>query len=244
MNNDQTYSIFDEINWWEVFTQFFGVFVQFWPVWVMFALIFVVMFLIKIAIPNEFRKFKSDLKFRKSKQWHSDRALLAYLRGMSPTEFEEYIASMFEALGYKAQAVGGSHDGGIDVVIEKEGEKSYVQCKKYMTKKVGVHEVRDFVGALADKLASGKGYFITTNIFTLDAKRYADGQPVELVDGSKLIEYVLLAQGKGWNPEVSTKAVNKCPKCSGELIKRKGKFGDFYGCSNYPKCKYTQTIEK
>ncbi len=30
-----------------------------------------------------------------------------------------------------------------------------------------------------------------------------------------------------------------CPKCGGNLIKRKGKFGYFYGCSNYPKCKFT-----
>ena len=30
----------------------------------------------------------------------------------------------------------------------------------------------------------------------------------------------------------------KCPKCDHELVKRKGKYGDFIGCSNYPKCKY------
>jgi ssDNA-binding Zn-finger/Zn-ribbon topoisomerase 1 len=28
-----------------------------------------------------------------------------------------------------------------------------------------------------------------------------------------------------------------CPKCGGTLIEKKGKFGDFYGCSNYPSCK-------
>jgi hypothetical protein len=31
---------------------------------------------------------------------------------------------------------------------------------------------------------------------------------------------------------------NRCPKCGGELLKRKGKFGDFKGCSNYPKCRF------
>lgn len=30
-----------------------------------------------------------------------------------------------------------------------------------------------------------------------------------------------------------------CPKCGGELRLRNGKFGEFYGCSNYPKCKFT-----
>ncbi len=30
-----------------------------------------------------------------------------------------------------------------------------------------------------------------------------------------------------------------CPKCGGKLVERNGKFGDFYGCSNFPKCRYT-----
>ena len=33
----------------------------------------------------------------------------------------------------------------------------------------------------------------------------------------------------------------KCPEegCTGELVERKGRYGIFYGCSNYPKCKHT-----
>lgn len=34
--------------------------------------------------------------------------------------------------------------------------------------------------------------------------------------------------------------VEPCPKCGGELIERKGKYGKFLGCSNYPTCKYTE----
>jgi 5-methylcytosine-specific restriction endonuclease McrA len=34
----------------------------------------------------------------------------------------------------------------------------------------------------------------------------------------------------------------RCPKCGGELVLRHGKHGDFYGCSNYPKCKFTRSI--
>lgn len=33
-----------------------------------------------------------------------------------------------------------------------------------------------------------------------------------------------------------------CPECGSNLVKRNGKFGEFYGCSNYPKCKYTKKI--
>ena len=35
-------------------------------------------------------------------------------------------------------------------------------------------------------------------------------------------------------------ANNICPRCGGELVLRHGANGDFYGCSNYPKCKFTK----
>lgn len=31
-----------------------------------------------------------------------------------------------------------------------------------------------------------------------------------------------------------------CPECGGDLVVRKGKFGDFIACSNYPTCKYVK----
>lgn len=33
-----------------------------------------------------------------------------------------------------------------------------------------------------------------------------------------------------------------CPRCKGELIKREGRYGSFYGCSNFPSCRYTKNI--
>ena len=33
---------------------------------------------------------------------------------------------------------------------------------------------------------------------------------------------------------------NKCPKCGGQLVEREGQYGKFIGCSNYPKCRYTE----
>jgi len=34
-----------------------------------------------------------------------------------------------------------------------------------------------------------------------------------------------------------------CPNCGGELIIRNGKYGKFYGCSNYPGCRFTKNID-
>ncbi len=33
-----------------------------------------------------------------------------------------------------------------------------------------------------------------------------------------------------------------CPRCGNQLVKRKGKYGQFYGCQNYPKCRYTLNL--
>lgn len=36
----------------------------------------------------------------------------------------------------------------------------------------------------------------------------------------------------------------KCPFCGSDLVKRNGKYGAFWGCSAYPKCKFTRPIDK
>lgn len=35
-----------------------------------------------------------------------------------------------------------------------------------------------------------------------------------------------------------------CPRCGGQLVKRKGKYGPFLGCSHYPKCRYTMKYKR
>lgn len=34
-----------------------------------------------------------------------------------------------------------------------------------------------------------------------------------------------------------------CPKCESELLLRKGRYGEFIACSNFPKCKYTKNTD-
>lgn len=35
-----------------------------------------------------------------------------------------------------------------------------------------------------------------------------------------------------------------CPKCDGVMVLRKGKYGEFYGCSNYPRCRNTMNAKQ
>ena len=45
--------------------------------------------------------------------------------------------------------------------------------------------------------------------------------------------------------EFTEKPTDKtCPKCSSPIVIKFGRFGEFYACSNFPKCKYTETLEK
>jgi len=34
-----------------------------------------------------------------------------------------------------------------------------------------------------------------------------------------------------------------CPECGGGIVERKSRRGKFYGCANYPKCKFISTYK-
>jgi len=54
-------------------------------------------------------------------------------------------------------------------------------------------------------------------------------------------EHIKTIKTKVQNREASIRA-NKCPHCGSKLILRKGKFGDFMGCSSFPNCKFTRSF--
>ncbi len=198
--------------------------------------------------------------------WNDDK-ILRMLKGGKPAEFEREVADMFEALGYKAQVVGGAGDGGIDVRAYKDGKTYFIQCKKFITQVVTPHDVRDFLGAVTNiNDPAEKGFFITTNGFTLEAEKTAEGNPrIELIDGIKLVRYWRMAFGKAApdkalvagsvpvlpsvTPAVAPAPINAntCPRCGGELVLRMAKKGtnagrQFWGCSNFAKtyCNYVR----
>ncbi|WP_366925068.1 topoisomerase DNA-binding C4 zinc finger domain-containing protein [Flavobacterium sp.] len=35
---------------------------------------------------------------------------------------------------------------------------------------------------------------------------------------------------------------NKCPQCGGRLVLRNGEYGEFLGCTSYPRCKFINKI--
>lgn len=102
---------------------------------------------------------------------------------------------------------------------------------------------------------TGNGNVINTrNLVSKIIKEYTETIIQE--DINDLIKKVETLQDKSLNRNFNhvnniKKSLNKnpsedkiCPKCGGKLVERKGKYGDFLGCSNYPKCKYTWKLNK
>lgn len=46
----------------------------------------------------------------------------------------------------------------------------------------------------------------------------------------------ILQKNQGLQPEVL------CPKCGATMVRRKGKYGEFYGCSSFPGCRGTRKL--
>lgn len=218
---------FEDINFWKMGWEMFLTIFKMWKLWL--PLLGMGILLILLAIGQ--RRLENWFEKLWRKKRYKDIANLERLRGLSGTEFEEFTAHLFEKLGYKITLTGGSHDGGVDLVAIKDGKSHYIQCKKYTNKIVSVGAVRDFYGAIADKL-NAEGYFITTQFFTIEAKKFAEGKPIQLIDQFRLLDMMKLA---GDEPEKE----GVCPSCGKKLVHRKGKFGDFIGCSGYPTCSYT-----
>jgi restriction system protein len=121
---------------------------------------------------------------------------LAQLSALTPDGFEEFVAEVFEALGFAVEHVGGSGDEGVDLRVRRGELRGVVQCKYHQRSVVGSPELQRFLGAI-HHTKSHKGFFVTTTTFSLAAERFVADQPIELVDGTRLVELVEYAIGPG-----------------------------------------------
>jgi restriction system protein len=180
------------------------------------------------------------------------------LDGMSWQQFERLVGEAFRLQGYRVmEAGGGGADGGVDLVLSKDGEKHLVQCKQWRAYKVGVDVVRELYGVMAARGAAG-GFVVTSGRFTAEAMSFVEGRNVRLVDGPNLHGLIRQAQGAA-RPQERTaepeQAMNappaspnaSCPACAKPMVRpmaRRGANagGEFWGCTGYPACKGTRPI--
>jgi restriction system protein len=121
---------------------------------------------------------------------------LKQLGTLTPEGFEEFVAELFEALGYEVELVGGTGDEGADLRVRLRGLLGIVQCKYHSRGVVGSPELQKFLGTI-HHTGSHKGFFVTTRTFSLAAEKFATEHPIELIDGPRLVELVQQALGPG-----------------------------------------------
>ena len=132
-------------------------------------------------------------------------AKLARLDALGPTDFEEFVAELFEALGFGVEHSGGTGDEGADLLVRRAGLLGIVQCKYQKTGKgvIGSPDLQKFLGAIRHHSVH-KGFFVTTRTFSLAAERFAGEHPIELIDGPRLVELVHEAVGPSRSPSSPT----------------------------------------
>lgn len=172
------------------------------------------------------------------------------LEKMTWREFEGLVAETFRQQGYRVVERGGNGpDGGVDLELYQGTDKYLVQCKQWKSSKVGVAIVRELFGLMSAEHAVG-GFVVASGEFTQEAKAFAEGRSIRLVDARKL--RVLIAtnaattiaptseppRSAGSMPDASP----ACPKCGSPMVQRVAKSGanagkTFWGCSTFPACR-------
>lgn len=181
------------------------------------------------------------------------------LQDMSWREFELLVGEGFRRQGYAVKETGGGGaDGGVDLVLKKNGETTLVQCKQWKAFRVGVAVVRELYGVMAAHGAAA-GVVVTSGHFTKDAVAFASGRNIRLMEGTQLL--ALLRQAREAREVAPLQAAvpveeldpmtpagtPPCPACAQPMVRRVAKRGTsagsaFWGCSAYPACKGTRPL--
>jgi restriction system protein len=147
------------------------------------------------AIREEVRESRERAE-RLRRQARRAELKLAQLSSLTPEGFEEFVAEVFESLGYDVEAVGGSGDEGADLFVRRDGLRAVVQCKYHSRGVIGSPALQKFLGTI-HHTGSHKGFFVTTRTFSLAAEKFVAENPIELIDGTRLVELVQDALGPG-----------------------------------------------
>lgn len=112
------------------------------------------------------------------------------IRRMTWQEFEQLAGELFRRHGYRISETGqGGADGGVDLLLRRGGEKVLVQCKQWNTTNVGAKVVREMFGLMAHHKAH-RVAIVCCGGFTRDALAFAEGKPVDLIGGDRLLALV------------------------------------------------------
>ena len=165
------------------------------------------------------------------------------IRNLSWRSLEELVAEAYRQNGYSVTGNSGpGADGGVDIAARKNGETILVQCKQWRAQKVGVSTVREMFGLLNAESAN-EVHVVTSGSFTEEARSFARGKPIRLVDGPRLLDLVRHAQSTISMTETTREMT--CPVCGSNMVLRTARKGpnrgtQFWGCARFPSCRGTR----
>ncbi len=118
------------------------------------------------------------------------------LLNISPSQFEKMVLELYNLRGYKARRTGATGDHGVDVIVQTpNGKKWVIQCKRWRGS-VGEPVVRDFFGTMHHEKAD-RGILVTTGTFSNQARNWAKGKPLTLIDGKEFLNTWKKEMGRG-----------------------------------------------
>lgn len=116
---------------------------------------------------------------------------------LTPRQFEELIAEIFERTGLDVHLTKRTRDGGYDILaVGRELDipvRYIVECKRYAPKrKVSLDIVQRLLGVKIATQAN-KAILVTTSSFTADAQRFADSHYWDLAlrDGETVLQWIM-----------------------------------------------------
>src|SRR5688500_18930061 len=126
--------------------------------------------------------------------------------------------------GYSIEATGlVGADGGIDLILRKNGRTELVQCKQWRREQINVSVVREMWGLVHHHRADAVK-IVAVGEFTRDAVTFAQDKVIELINGEKLLEAVrenqaTAARKTRIEPTFKTSAPI-CPLCRERMVRR------------------------
>lgn len=105
---------------------------------------------------------------------------ISQLDHLSGIEFENYLKSLFENMGYETQMTKATGDYGADLIVSKNGKKTIIQAKCY-NHTVGVKAVQEIIAA-RNHYHIYRAMVITNNYFSREAENLALESDVILTD--------------------------------------------------------------
>lgn len=190
--------------------------------------------------------FLSFWQSRRTKGLYQSNQSIEKIRKLSWQQFEQFIGQHFRAQGFSVIETPEGPDGGIDLVLRKNSEKTYVQCKHWKATSIGVDKLREFFGVMVSGGADN-GFYVTTGRYSAPAREFAEQHGIQLIDGSDL-NSAYQQQPTEQPPEtIETQATPHCPNCNSAMILRtaqkgKNKGSQFWGCSRFPACRGTINV--